>query len=265
MLGRQSNSICWVQNSRGSQIQHHQIYVSAIKKILIDDGYQWDQQKILLGSLTKACKIINDRVHTRLPIQCGLLELILFEISRTYAQQYYLLVLYQALFALSYYGMMRVGEVTLSDHVAKACNIHAAMNKDKLLIMLYSSKTHSVGMRPQSIKITSNNVEKADFYKNRNFCPFELVKRYIHMRGDYDSNQDQFFVFRDQSPVTPDQVRIVLRGCLEALGLDPTIYGMHSFRIGRTTDLIKANYSIEEVKRMGRWRSNTVYKYIRDL
>ena len=36
-------------------------YVSAIKKLLVEDGYEWDDQKILLGSLTRACKLINDR------------------------------------------------------------------------------------------------------------------------------------------------------------------------------------------------------------
>ena len=151
-------------------------YVSAIKRMLIDNGYNWDDQKVLLGSLTKACKLVNDKVYTRLPIQCGLLELLLFEIKRKYPQQLYLRTLYQALFALAYYGMMRVGEVTKSDHVLKAKNIHAAQNKDKLLVVLYSSKTHSVGMRPQKIKITSNNKYKSEFYNNRNFCPFDLGK-----------------------------------------------------------------------------------------
>ena len=65
----------------GSQSNSVKSYVSAIKRILIDDGYQWDDTKILLSSLTRACRIINDKVKTRLPIQCGLLELILFEIQ----------------------------------------------------------------------------------------------------------------------------------------------------------------------------------------
>ena len=146
-------------------------YVSAIKKMLINDGYAWDDQKVLLGSLTKACKLINDKVHTRLPIQCSLLEMILFEVHRVFDQrgQPYLQTMYKALFALSYYGMMRVSEVTLSDHVVKAKDVHSALNKDKLLLMLYSSKTHTKGMRPQKIKITSNLTEKSGFYARRTF------------------------------------------------------------------------------------------------
>ena len=42
---------------------------------------------------------------------------------------------------------MRVGEVTQSDHVMKAKNIDAEVNKDKLLTVLYSLKTHSVTIR----------------------------------------------------------------------------------------------------------------------
>ena len=240
-------------------------YVSAIKKLLIEDGYPWDDQKVLLGSLTKACKLINDRVHTRLPIQCSLLEMILFEIQRLFdfKGQVYLKTMYKALFALSYYGMMRVDEVTSSGHVIKAKDIHSALNKDKILIVLYSSKTHSVAMRPQKIKITSNILEKSGFYARRNFCPFTLVNQYMSARGGFEDGNEQFFVFKDGIPVSANNARNILKTCLQNLGLDPTVYGMHSLRVGRTTDLIKYNYSIDEVKRMGRWRSNIVYRYIR--
>ena len=168
----------------GMQSNTVKSYVSAIKRLLIDDGYPWDDQKVLLGSLTKACKLINDKVHTRLPIQCSLLEMILFEIQRLYGQngKIYLDTLFKALFALSYYGMMRVGEVTLSDHVIRAKDVHSALNKDRLLLILYSSKTHSIAMRPQKIKITSNLDEKSGFYARRNFCPFDLVNRYMTER-----------------------------------------------------------------------------------
>ena len=240
-------------------------YVSAIKKLLVDDGYPWDDQKVLLGSLTKACRIINDKVYTRLPIQCSLLEMILFELNRIFGQkgQLYLETMYRALFALSYYGLMRISEVTISEHVVKAKDAHFALNKDKLLLMLYSSKIHDTGMKPQKIKITSNLTEKSGFYARRNFCPFDLVNNYMSLRGDFESAQEQFFVFKDKTPVSPFNARNTLKNCLTNLGLDHSMYGFHSLRIGRTTDLIKYNYSIEEVKRMGRWRSNVVYRYIK--
>ena len=82
---------------QGMQSSTVKCYVSAIKKMLVNDGYPWDDQKILLGSLTKACRIINDRVYTRLPIQCSLLEMILFEIHRIFDIQVYLQSMYNSI------------------------------------------------------------------------------------------------------------------------------------------------------------------------
>ena len=83
--------------------------------------------------------------------------------------------MYQALFALGYYELMRVGELTSGSHAMKACNVHIANNKDKILIHLYTSKTHSMANRPQKIRITSNRDGKSSNYLHRNFCPFRLI------------------------------------------------------------------------------------------
>ena len=155
---------------------------------------------------------------------------------------------------------MRVGELTLSEHTLLACNVNMGTNKDKLLLVLYSSKTHTVGMRPQNIKITANNQE--EFYKHRHFCPFKVINDYIKLRGDYFTTKDPFFVFRDGSPVTAEQARKLLKTAIENIGLNPELYDMHSLRIGRATDLIEFK-TVEEIQRMGRWKSNVVYKYIR--
>ena len=229
-------------------------YVSVIKKILVEDGHEWEDKKVLVGSLTKACKLVNDKVHTRLPIGCSLLEMILFEVQRIYGgpnKQPYLEILFKALFAISYYGLMWVSEITASDHVVKAKDVQSALNKIKIKLVLYSLKTHSVAMRPQTITITSNISEKSEKYNKRYFCPFKLVNRYIMVRKEYCSNIEPFFVYRDGSPVTADQARSVLCKTLVNLGLNPVFYRIHSFCMGRTSDLIKYNYSIEEVKHMG--------------
>ena len=64
--------------NKGMQSSTVKSYVSAIKKTLIMDGYIWNDDLVLVRSLAKACKIVNDSVRTRLPIHIGLLEIILF-------------------------------------------------------------------------------------------------------------------------------------------------------------------------------------------
>ena len=81
---RTSLFIAHLVYNKGVQSSTVKTYVSAIKRILVDDGYFWNQQRILLNALTKTCRLVNDRVFTRLPIQCGLLELMLFEFERMF-------------------------------------------------------------------------------------------------------------------------------------------------------------------------------------
>ena len=59
-------------------------YVSRIKKLLKEDNYKWDDSRLLLSSLTRACKLKNDRVCCRRPISKGLLEILVFELDRMF-------------------------------------------------------------------------------------------------------------------------------------------------------------------------------------
>ena len=143
---------------RGGKSATIKSYVLAIKAILILDGHEWSDRKLLLLSLAKACRIKNDVISCRLPIQRGLLEIILFEVCRMFDEQMYLKKMYLAVFCLAYYGLMRIGKLTDGNHPLKAKNVHIGMNKNKILLILYSSKTHSKADYPQEIKISGPNL-----------------------------------------------------------------------------------------------------------
>ena len=251
--------------NEGMQSSTIKSYVSAIKKLLVIDGYKWRDDLVLLGTLTRACRLTNDRVCTRLPIHCSLLELILFEFQREFSSQPYLQALYKALFALGYYGLMRVRELTINEgnHAARAANVHIASNKQKMLILLYTSKTHSEAVIPQKIKISALQHEKQGGSFQRHFCPFRLLREYVNFRGNYITADKPFFVFSDHSAVKAEQARKLLKKAISKIGLNAKHYDVHGLRIGRASDLIKAGYSVEEVKRLGRWKSNAVYRYIK--
>ena len=135
--------------------------------------------------------------------------------------------------------------------------------KRKFWSFCYTSKTHGKSSYPQKVKITSNCSEKTGSYLHRHFCPFHHIKKYLTLRGDYGSVDDPFFVFSDGTPVSADIARKFLRQIISKINIDPTLYDIYSLRIGRTSDLIKYSYTVEQVKFMGRWKSNAVYCYIR--
>ena len=236
-------------------------YVSAIKSVLAEDDYEWNENEIKFAALTRGCKLSNDRVKTRLPIGLGLLEIILDKIQNYYDEkrgQVYLSKLYQCILILGYYGLMRIGELTKGNHPVKAKDVHASKTKRKIMMVLFTSKTHGVHTKPQEIRMWSDMA-----LKKVRYCPFRITNDYGDLRGGYISDDEQFFVFQDKTPVTPQKVRAVLRKSLKSLGLNPRLYDTHSLRIGRASDLMKAGVPVDRIKQLGRWKSNAVFRYLR--
>ena len=249
---------------QGIQSSTLKSYFSAIKYILRQDGYEWDDKKAVLNSLIKGCEVENDKLKVRLPIPKGLFEMLLFELERLYVEeniQPYLEAMYKALFCLAYYGMMRVGELTKGDHTLKACNIHVSEKNDKIMMVLYTSKTQGRESRPQKIKVSAVETNRKN---KRIFCPVKTVIKFMKIRGTYYDQDEQLFIFKDNSPVKPNNFRSTLRILLDRISLDSSLYDIHSFRAGRTCDLAKYGYSVEQIKILGRWRSNAVYRYLKN-
>ena len=88
-------------------------YVSTIKCVLAINGIKLNQDDFIVNSLTRACRVRNDRIITRLLIKKGMLHLILKELIMwtNKRNQPYLQKLYSAMFASAYYGLLRVGEI----------------------------------------------------------------------------------------------------------------------------------------------------------
>ena len=245
-------------------------YISAIKAVLAEDDIEIENNNFILNSLTRACKLKNDHVVLHFPIYKDLLRLVLKYLRKVFNQQPYLSVMYQALFAATYYGLLRVGELTYSPHVITVKNTHVATNKKKVLFILETSKTHNKGDKPQRVKISSTpttavvsskaSIKIKDHEKN---CPFTLIKTYVGMRPDAVTLNEPFFVFLDRSPVTPNHARSTLKSMIHNIGFYETLYNFHSLRIGRCGDLLKLGLSVETIKKLGRWRSNAVFAYFK--
>ena len=165
----------------------------------------------------------------------------------------------------AYFGMFRVGEIADSPHVMKAADVYIGDNKDKLMFILHSSKTHTKSDKPQIIKILAQEVGRNDQIKlhKHNICPFSIIDNYLKIRKPMKSKDEPFFVFKDKMPVGIAQFRKTLKLALSLAGFDETLYDTHSLRAGRSCDLMNMNVSIETIKKLGRWKSNAVFTYLR--
>ena len=161
------------------------------------------------------------------------------------------------MFAAAYYGLLRISEVA-EPHPVMARDVHYGVNKEKILFVLRSSKTHGKANKPQLVEINGKNS-----FSDKRFCPFQLVRRYAAVRPKCKSRREPFFVYSDRSPITPYATRSVLKSCITKAGINPVPFGFHSFRIGRSTDLFNQGYTVAQIQKLGHWKSNAVFKYLR--
>ena len=240
-------------------------YISAIKSVLLENDIELNEDRFLLNSPIRACKITDDSIQTRIPIEKDLLHLLIASVKRTFGDQSYLSKLYSAMLLTAYFGLFRIGEITASPYTITARDVHIGINKNKLLFVLRSSKTHGKGTKPQLIKISSViPTHQPESYGDLRICPFIHLKRYIAARGSRTSSasHEQFFIFRDNTLVHAHHLRKVLKNAITANGLDAKFYDCHCLRLGRAVDLLKLGISVETIKKLGRWRLNAVYTYL---
>ena len=99
-----------VQNNKKSSTVKS--YISAIKSVLLEVNVELQEDRCLIMSLTKACRLHNDSIRIRLPIQKGILCIVMSKINDMYEDQPYLRCLYRALISTAYFGLFCVGELT---------------------------------------------------------------------------------------------------------------------------------------------------------
>ena len=128
------------------------------------------------------------------------------------------------------------------------------------MVILYSSKTHSKESNPQEIKITAM---ESSGRKRKFFCPFTILRTYIEMRSPIHDINESFFVYADRRPLNANTLWATLHSIITSLNLNSSVYDFHSFRTGRSMDLLKFGFTVEQIKRIGRWKSNAVYKYLK--
>ena len=184
--------------------------------------------------------------------------------------QEYLGLLYCTTFLTMYFGLFRISEVVRGDHAVLAKDIHLGKNKNKILSVLRSSKTHSTVISPQLVKITSTadckkKLQQSEIYRKELVlpCPFGFIRSYLRARGGYSDENEQLIVFRDGTAVPPGHIWKTLKLMIKKAGFDHKFYGSHSLRAGRSCDLFRLGVSTENIKKLGHWKSNDIYRYLK--
>ena len=217
-------------------------YISAIKAVLRMHGIKIEEDQYLLSSLTRACRLKNDKFKARMPIRKSMLAVLMHH-TKIYFEnrgQPFLALLYQTILSTMYYGLFRIGEVTKGTHPVLAKDVHIAKNKRKILFILRSSKTHDKSKQRQMVIVSSSakgtSIKKKSA-KNKTMdgmaqesysgksnrimglpCPYQLLRCYLTAQGGFCKESELFFIFRDGTPVSHSQFNRFLKLIIKTAG-----------------------------------------------
>ena len=114
------------------------------------------------------------------------------------SNQPYLCRLNKAILAAGYYGLLRIGEMTATEcnHFIKYTDVHVSPQKQCMLFVLSSSKTHSECQQPQMVKIYGINggAKTAGKYK---YCPYHIIYDYLALWDKVRFSRDGGFSFTE--------------------------------------------------------------------
>ena len=151
----------------------------------------------------------------------------------------------------AYYGLFRVSEIVEGPHVIKFIDVHANNDKNKILFVLWTSKTHKISRKSQVVKIMAVDAKESIWpTDSTSYCPCKVIMDYLKVRPS-KNREKQLFIFRNGDPVKPEHFRLMLRKTITKLGLEAKLYNTYSFCIGRAKDLAKMGWSVKDIMKFG--------------
>jgi site-specific recombinase XerC len=220
------------------------------------NGWIDPSDNFLVKKLKEGCKRQKCTGDSRCPITLPILQRLLQVLQGIYYNAYEV-AMFKAAFTLAFFGFLRVGEFAKTPHVdidrVLSIGDITLSNEQggQLLVHLRFSKMDQTG-KGEVIHIPSN--------AQSGICPVSAIRQYLLIRPKVEG---PLFVHFSGKPLSHAQCSSLLKKSVKAIGLNPSHFSPHSFRIGAATSAAAAGTDIKLIKEMGRWHSQSVLTYIR--
>lgn len=228
-------------------------YNSAIGYLHKLNGLEDPSSSVFIIKFLQGARKTRAHVDTRLPITISILHKLVAALN-TIASNVYYKTLYQSMFLTAFYGLLRVGEMTTfpNDKTTHCLKFRDIERHALGFTLIFRTHKYSLPGRVSKVVIKRQ--------PDSITCPVLHMQSYLSMRGN---NTGYLFIHPDGTPVSRSQFTDVLNNALSFIGLSPTSYKGHSFRIGSCTWHMEQGFTDTQLRSLGRWRSNAFLKYIR--
>ena len=195
--------------------------------------------------LLKYYSKLDKSKSTRLPITQNILNKLMLHVDTCYADIYYkhaFIALYSTMFHLA----LRISEVSAySSSFSHALELRDVKNYNNMLFITLRSHKHST--------------KQARYRVSQKVSLYSHIRNWIKTRGN---EQGYLFSHPNNIPFSRDFILKNLNQDLEEIGLNSSLFNTHSFRKGRATSMATQGYSTEQIKLIGRWKTDAYSTYI---
>lgn len=159
---------------------------------------------------------------------------------------------FRAIFTLSFFAMLRPGEVVMGSNAAHTMRLrHVDLKTGVLKVTIPSSKT---SVLPFVVELKAR--------PDLSVCPVGAMRDYLSIRGS--SHQDQaIFINGSHRPLTCKDLTAKLRKAGSIIGLDDTRLAGHCLRISGASHAATVGMSELQLGQVGRWSSQAMKRYLR--
>ena len=199
-----------------------------------------------VSQVLNSLKRINPTVQQKFPITLTLLQKMVNSLGLLGLSEYET-SLFRSMFTIQFYFALRIGELTDSQH---NITLEQVLVKQNSLTISFNTFKHS-----SSLTSCPHEVHRV----NNHPCPVVELKNYLASR---DKANGPLFKLGNK-PVPRHVYNNKIKTVLKLLGEDTTKYSAHSFRIGATTYWASKGMSELQIKQLGRWKSDAIFKYLR--
>ena len=192
---------------------------------------------------------------TRQPITADILAR-LFEGIENSSRSEWDKSMFQATMSLAFHGFLRSNEFVSPTQTTWNPEINLSpkdikVSDNQLLVNIKSSKTDPF-RKGQQIALGASHTK---------VCPIKSMRRYWQNRRKISHNLP-LFILDNGGYLTREKLAFTLKELLQDLGMEPSHFSTHSFRIGATTTAARMGIQDSLIQQLGRWSSDAYRRYI---
>ena len=171
-------------------------------------------------------------------------------------------LLFRAVMSCAFFGFMRIGEFAAISKFRTQTSLlldtdvqfqDVGQPNASVLLTFRHTKNNQSG-RPQVVCLVHS--------EDAQVCPVRALTAFAQVRPNI---LGCFFCHFGGQALTQYQFNATFKKALSFLGLEQSSFRAHSFRIGAASCAAARGVKLEDIKAMGRWRSEAARSYIRPL